>query len=194
MSISALACWIVGSLNWSATRWACFKPELLSCARGGSNPLSSAWKQVLWFTLVYMANSTTKVQYMLSLLPIGTRAEKRFTSKIHNFCYSALFHSAASTEIYHTLIHFCMDLFSHKYSICTSHTRDSFEQSITFSISASRDLLAVITIVITIPLQWSILASRRFTVYCGARNPDRCGSLAPKLECMGLQERQRMYL
>lgn len=117
MSISAAACWIVGSLNWSATRWTCFKLELLSCVWGGSNPFSSVWKQVLWFTLVYLATSLSKV-YVSNA---ANRDCSRLISKIYNFCCSVLFHLAVSPGMYYVLIYFCMDLFIHKYSFWMSY-------------------------------------------------------------------------
>lgn len=92
MSISALARWIVGSLNWSATDWTCFKAELLWCVRGGSNPLSYVWKRFLWFTPVYFAASAGTVWAAHA----ANGDCSRLISKIYNFCSSVLFHLAAN--------------------------------------------------------------------------------------------------
>lgn len=168
----------MGSLNWSATRWACFKPELLQCVRGGSNPLSNVWKQVLWFTLVYLPSSSRKV-YVSNA---ANRDCSRLLSKIYNFHCSVLF------CISHSLLEciMCLLMFAWIYLVINIHSpchiHDSFEKKNAFFQyrPASTHRLSLL-----LPSQY--LHSDLFQC-CALRTSNHHGSLVGKLDCMGLHE------
>lgn len=149
-SISPLACWIVGSLNWSATRWACFKLRAaLVCARWIKSLIQCLETGHVIRSCLF-GNRLHPEKYMFSMQPVGTAAAL-LVSKIYNFCCSVLFHLALQLEcIMHSFISAWIYLFININSEC--HICDSFEKNIAFSISAGWDLLALVAIVITIPL------------------------------------------
>lgn len=93
------------ALNWSATRQACFKPQLFrylcECewsARGGSNPFAHVCKQVLLRSPPCLSGSRRRQKYMFSMRPTGDGG--RLSSTIDNF------HSASSSALLYVRIGF----------------------------------------------------------------------------------------
>lgn len=120
MSISAPACWIVGSLNWRATHWTCFKPELLSHVREVDQipyPMSGNRS---CDSLLFIWQPAPAA---FSMQPVGTAVYlKSITSAV-------LFHSAVSPGTHHVFIYFFsvwIHVFINTHSEC--HVRNLFEK------------------------------------------------------------------